>query len=264
MEWLKPLMEDLADSIDYAMAIGVIGILGYNYNCLEEYHDALDLCTKAMAKFEGIFTGEAPEFFPLYTVIGDALWGLNKPKEALIWSKKAFLGSQKIYGATHSKTLLKMGILASHYAALNDFKKAYDLQEQSVNCMKETLGADHPMTISSESYLVNIISQRKRNLFLRKKVIGRRRMLLQKMNTQLGDKDWLTLECQLALAQDYVACGSLEKAKVIEEQWVEVMIQEFGQDDKRTLEGIAALALTKKLITARKVLYWWVPRRFLK
>jgi hypothetical protein len=264
VDWLEPLMKDLADSIHYAIILQVTEALGCSYNRLEEFQSAFNLSTKAMAKFEGIFTGEAPEILLLYSVMGNALWGLNKPKEALIWTKKAFLGSQKIYGATHSITLITMGVLASYYAYLNDFKKAYDLQEQSMNCMKETLGADHPLTISSESYLVDIISQRKRNLFLRKKVIGRRKMLLQKMNTQLGDKNWRTLDCQLALAQDYVACGSLEKAKVIEEQWVEVMIQEFGQDDKRTLEGIAALALTKKLITARKVLYWWVPRRFLK
>lgn len=264
VDWLESLMKDLADSIHYAIILQIIETLGGSYNRLEEYQNAFDLGTKAMAKFESIFTADAPEFLPLYNVMGEALSGLKRPTEALLWTKKAFLGSQKAFGAAHSHTLKTMGYLATIYANLNEFKKACDLQEQSINCMKETVGADHPMTILAENYLVDFITLRRTNFFLRKKVIGRRRMLLQKMNTQFGDKDWRTLDCQLALAQDYFACGSLKKAKVMEEQWVEVMIQEFGQDDKRTLAGVAALALTKKLIATRKVVYWWLPRSFLR
>jgi hypothetical protein len=263
-EWLEHLIEDIPENIDYTIYLNTAVCLARSYSRLEEYRSSFELCTKAMAKFEDIFAGEPPEPVALYNAMGEALCGLKRPKEALIWTTKAVLGAQKVFGAEHSITILATEYLANVYAGLKDFQKACEWQEKCVNCLKDNLGTDHPATISAEEALIDYFTQRRMNLLRRRKFIGRRKALFDKMNQQFGEKDWRTLDCQSRLAHDYFACSSLKKAMLIQEKWVEVMTQEFGQDDKRTMEGIAALAWTNHWILARKALYWWLPQRFLK
>jgi hypothetical protein len=243
-EWNKSLMKDLADSIHYTIVLQTAAALGSSYNRLEKYQNSLDLCTKAMARFDSTFTGESPEILALYTVIGESLPDLKRPTEASAWARKALLGGEKIYGTAHSVTLCAMEYLAQNYAELKDFKKVYSLQEQCVKLMKESLGANHPHTIYAGGGLVDLINQRKMNLPSRKKVIGHRRALLEKTREQYGERDWRTLACQSQLAQDYLACASFEKSKLMQEKLVEVLVQEFEKDDKRTIEGIVTPAQT--------------------
>jgi tetratricopeptide (TPR) repeat protein len=263
-EWLEHLIKDMPENIHYMIYLQTAVYLGGSYSRLEEYHSSFDLCTKVMSKFEDIFAGEPPEAVALYNVMGETLCGLKRPKEALIWSTKAVLSARKAFGAEHSKTILATEYLAKNYADLKDFQKACEWEEKCVNLLKDSLGTDHPTTISAEEALINYIAQRRMNLFSRRKFVGRRKALLDKMSQQFGEKDWRTLDCQSRLAQDYCACASLKKAVFIQEKWIEIMTQEFGQDDKRTMEGIVALARTKRWILARKAMYWWLPQCLLK
>jgi tetratricopeptide (TPR) repeat protein len=263
-EWLEHLIKDMPENIHYAIYLPAAVSLGGSYSRLEEYRSSFDLCTKTMAKFEDIFAGESFEPVPLYNAMAEALCGLKRPKEALIWSTKAVLGAQKVFGAEHLRTVVATGYLAYVYADLKDFQRACELQEKCVNFLKDSLGTDHPTTIDYEETLIGYIAQRRMNRLSRRRFIGRRKALLDKMNQQFGEKDWRTLDCQSRLARDYFANGSFKKAKLMQEKWVETMIQEFGQDDKRTIGGMAALAWTNNWILIRKAVYWWLPQCFVK
>jgi tetratricopeptide (TPR) repeat protein len=260
VERLEPFMKELPESTHYTVFLQTVACLGGSYNRLKEYHTSLDLCKKTMERFEKCVKHEVLEILAIYNVMGEALSGLKRPQEGLIWSTKAVLGAQKLYGMAHSRTSQAMGYLARNYADLNDLQKACDWQEKCVNSMKNSLGANHPKTIYEEERLVDYVAQRRTNLLSRKKVIGRRKAHLDKLSEQFGEKDWRTLDCQARLAQDYFVCASFKKAMLMQEKWVEIMIQEFGADDERTVEGVAQLARTKRWIKTRNAVYWWLPK----
>ncbi|KAN0110209.1 hypothetical protein V8E51_006596 [Hyaloscypha variabilis] len=259
---LEPIMKHLPEGIDPGMVFQTAGCLGMSYNRLEEYHISQDLCTKTMARYEGTVTNDNPAIVSIYTTLGEALSGLKRPKEALIWATKAMLSAQRIHGTQNRNSVMAMEYLAFHYAELKDFRKAYDWQKKSVNCMKSSLGEYHPSTIMGEVVLMNLVAQRRGQLFPRRRIIGRRRELFEKLSQQFGERDCRTLDCHVFLALDYFACGSINKAKVMQEKLVEVMNEEFGKDDKRTTEARNQLARTNKWIAIRKAVYWWLPKRF--
>lgn len=264
VESLKPLMEDLRGSTYYTIIFQTVAFLGASYIRLKEYRTSLDLCTKAMADYEGISTAEDLWLLTIYNVLAEALCGLQRPKEALIWSKKAVVSAQKIFGPEHSRVYIAMGYLAWNYTAVRDFKKAYEWQQKCFDRMKEGLGTDHPSTIFAEGMLVNLIAERRRNILSRKKVICKRKELANKMRQQFGEGDCRTLEFQGYLALDYIACASFKKAKAIQEELVAVMTQEFGEGDKRTMAAMKDLARTKKWMKTQRAVYWWLPQYFLK
>lgn len=265
--WLEALTQDLAvsggpryDGLYYATELDIAYTLGICYNRLDQHQKALDICTGALARFEDVCTPESPFLLPIYGAMGEALSGLRRPKEALTWTTKYLQTCQKLYGPSDSTTLLATGYLADHYANRKDYKTAIDLQKRCVDGYKTTFGDDHATTIYAEEILIDFTAQRKMNTMSRKRIIGRRRNLCNKMMEEFGETDWRTLSCQSGLASDYIACASFQKARIMQEQWVDVMIREFGRDDPRTIDGIAALARTKKWIAMRKAMYWWLPQ----
>jgi hypothetical protein len=257
-------MKELPESTHYSLVLPIVSSLGGSYNCLKEHHTSLNLCKEVMERFGDCFKDEYLDVLIIYTVMGIALCGLERPKEALTWSTKAVLGSQKYYSMTHSRTSTAMGYLAWNYQELNDLEKACDWQEKCVNSMRDSLGTNHPTTIFQEEVLMNYVAQQRRNILSRKKVLRRRKAFLDQLSQQVGDKDVRTLCCQARLAQDYLFCASFKKAMLMQEICVEAMIQEFGQDDERTAQVIAQLARTKRWIKIRKVVYWWLPNGLLK
>jgi hypothetical protein len=264
IEILEPLMKELPESTPYSLVLSTVACLGWSYNRLKEYRTSLNLCKEVLERFGNCLKDDVPETLSIYIVMGGALSGLKRPKEALTWSTKAVLGSQKLYGMVHSKTSMAMAHLARNYQDLNDLEKACDWQEKCVNSMRDGLGTNHLNTIVQEELLMDYVALRRRNLLSRKKVLGRRKAYLDQLSQQVGDKDFRTLDCQARLAQDYFFCASFKKAMLMQEISVEAMIQEFGQDDVRTAEAIARLAMTKRCIKIRKVVYWWLPNSLLK
>jgi tetratricopeptide (TPR) repeat protein len=248
----------------YSLVFQTVACLGGSYNSLREYRTSLNLCKEAMERFGDCLKDEVPEILGIYMVMGEALSGLKRPKEALTWSTKAVLGTQKLYGMAHSMTSVAMGYLALNYQYLNDLEKACEWQEKCVNSIRDSLGSSHPTTIFQGEVLINYVAQRRRNPLLRKKFLARRKAYLDQLSQQVGDKDFRTLGCQARVAQDYFSCASLKKAMRMQEICIEAMIQEFGQDDERTAEVIAQLATTKRWIKIRKVVYWWLPNGLLK
>jgi hypothetical protein len=263
---LEPLMKEYTESTDYSLVLQTVACLGVSYNSLGEYRTSLNLCKEVMEmeRFGDCLKDEVPAILSIYMVMGGALSGLKRPKEALTWSTKAVLGTQKHYGMAHSMTSTAMGYLARNYEDLNDLEKACDWQEKCVNSIRDSLGPSHPTKISQEEMLMDFVARRRRNPLLRKKVLARRKACLDQLSQQVGDKDFRTLGCQARLAQDYFSCASLKKAMRMQEICIEAMIQEFGQDDERTAEVIAQLATTKRWIKIRKVVYWWLPSGLLK
>ena len=261
-ELLEALMNDMPENIHYQVFLYAAYSLGCSYNRLEEYQASFDLCTNAMARYESVFAGEGRETVGLYNVMGETLCGLGRPKEGLIWATKAVLDAQKVWGPTHPKTCKAMAYLARVYECLRDFRNAAKWREKCIICLKAFLGPNHPETIYAEGGLIDIFTLQRRNFWSRKTIIGRRRALLDKTTEQLGENDWQTLAFQEQLAKDYFGCGWFKKAKCVQEKWVEVMTQNFGPDDKRTMRGMAELARTNQWIAARKVMYWWLPQNF--
>jgi DNA-binding transcriptional MerR regulator len=261
---LEPIMEHLPEGVDPGMVFETAACLVSCYNRLGEHHIAHNICTKTMARYEGTLTDDIPAIISIYTVLGETLSGLKRGKEALMWATKAMLGAQRLYGTQHRQTFIAMEWLTFHYANLKDIRKACDWQKKSVNCMKSSLGEYHPLTIEGEVRLMNIVAQRRSQLFSRRRIIGRRRELFEKLSQQFGERDCRTLDCHYFLAQDYVACTSFNKAKVLQEKLVEVMIEEFGNDDNRTTDARTELARTNKWIATRKAVYWWLPKYLLQ
>jgi tetratricopeptide (TPR) repeat protein len=257
-------MKELPESTHYSLVLQIVSCLGGSYNSLKEYRTSLNLCKEVMERFGDCLKNEVPEILGIYFVMGEALYGLERPKEALTWSTKAMLGSQKHYSMAHSTTSMAMAHLARNYQALNDLEKACDWQEKCVKTMRDSLGTNHPTTIVQEEVLMNYVAQRRGNVLSRKKVLRRRKAFLDQLSQQIGDEDVRTLWCQARLAQDYLFCASFKKAMLMQEICVEAMIQEFGQDDERTAQVIAQLARTKRWIKIRKVVYWWLPNGLLK
>jgi tetratricopeptide (TPR) repeat protein len=264
IEWLEQFMKDLPKDSHYTTFLQAIIHLSLSHNGLNEYRTSFELCTKALDQFEGIAPVDDPTIIEVYKVMGNALIGLNRPKEALIWSTKAFDGTQRIFGPQHLSTYIALEYMTYVYAALGDLKKACKWQEKCVNFMKDSLGTDHPATIRAEEALVNFTAERKSHLFSRRRIIVRRKALLDKMKQQFGEKDWRTLSCESRLVEDYFLCSSMKKAILMQEKWLEVMIQEFGQEDDRTIEGIADLSRIKMAMAIRNAVYWWVPQWYLK
>jgi tetratricopeptide (TPR) repeat protein len=261
-ELLEALMNDMPENAHYQTFLYAASSLGGSYNRLEEYQASFDLCTNAMARFESVFAGEGPETVALYNVMGETLCGLGRPKECLIWATKAVLDAQKVWGPTHPKTCKAMAYLARVYECLRDFRNAVKWREKCIICLKACLGPNHPETIYAEGGLIDIFTLQRRNFWSRKTIIGRRRALFDKTTEQLGENDWQTLAFQEQLAKAYFGCGWFKKAKCVQEKWVEVMTQNFGPDDKRTMRGMAELARTNQWIAARKAMYWWLPQNF--
>jgi tetratricopeptide (TPR) repeat protein len=264
IETLESLMKELPESTHYFLVLQIVSSLGGSYNCLKEYRTSLNLCKEVMERFGDCFKDQCLDVLSIYLVMGEALSGLERPKEALTWSTKAVLGFQKHYGMAHSRTSAAMEYLARNYQALNDIEKACDWQEKSVNLIRDILGTNHPSTILQEEQLIDYVDRRRRTPLSRKKILGRRKACLDQLSKQVGDKHFRTLDCQARLAQDYFFCGLLKKAMLMQEICVEAMIQEYGQDDGRTAEVIAQLATTKRWIKIRKIVYWWVPNGLLK
>jgi tetratricopeptide (TPR) repeat protein len=264
IEWLEPLMKDLPENGHYNVFLLPITSLAISYSGLNEYRNSFELCTKALNQFEGVVPVDDPLMVDLYKAMGDALVGLKRPKEALTCAKRALLATEKTFGQQHLNSFLALQYMTNVYAALGNFKKACKWQEKCVNFMKDSLGTDHPTTIDAEEALVGYTAQQKSYLFSRRKIIPRRKALLDKMNLQFGERDWRTLDCQSRLVWDYFACSSMKKAILIQERWVEIMIQEFGQEDNRTRQGITDLSRIKMLMEIRNAVYWWAPQRYLK
>lgn len=264
IEWLDPLLKDLPRDSHYTVFLNPIICLAISYSGLNEYRTSFELCKKALDQFDGITPVDDPLMLELYKAMGDALIGLKRPKEALIFAKKALLGTQKTFGPQHESSFLAIQYMTHVYAALGDFKKACKWQEKCVNFMKDSLGPNHPTTIDAEEALVGYTAQQKSYILSRRKIIPRRKALLDKMNLQFGERDWRTLDCQSRLVWDYFACSSMQMAILIQEKWVEIMIEEFGREDNRTIEGIADLSRIKMLMEIRNAIYWWVPQRYLK
>ena len=261
---LEPLLKYLQGSPFSNITLQTAMCIAGSYNELREYETAYELCIETLARSEELHDHETDARVLLHNMISIALLGLNKPKEALSWSKKQFFGAETIYGAGHSRTFKAMGTMAACYADLKDLQKACDWQEKCVNALRNSLGDNHPDTILAEEHLLDYTAQRRMNFFTRKRVIGLRKTHLEKLSQNFGDRDWRTLMCRAALAQDYIWCDSFKKAVRMQEDWVDVMLQEFGEDDKRTIEAIAELARTRRWMKARRAVYWWLPQNFLK
>ncbi|KAE9372043.1 hypothetical protein N431DRAFT_482911 [Stipitochalara longipes BDJ] len=264
IEMLEPFMRELPENLPNDMALQTAACLASSYNCLGEYHTSLDLCTKTLSKLEGISTDEVAEIIDIYRMMGQTLSRLKKPEEALIWLKKAVCAAEKAYGIGHSRTLIVMEYLADTYGWSKDFQKACDWQEKCVNSRKASFGSCHLSTLHAEGRLLDFRAKRSRNVFSKQKVLGQRKALFEKISRQLGEEDWRTLSCQWQLSEDYFACGLFKKAIIMQEKCARVMIQEFGQEDKRTVALIAELEGIKRWERARKVVYWWLPQSFLK
>jgi tetratricopeptide (TPR) repeat protein len=257
---LKDLPERPLTNIALQTAIGI----GGSYNYLREYQTAFELCTETMAKHEELLTHE-PHFCVLfYNIMGVALSGLQRPKEAIVWARKVLQGAQKLYGPGNSRTSMAMGSLAANYADLKDIQKACYWQEKCIRSLTDSLGNNHPDTIDAEERLMNHIALHKIDPLARKGIIGLRKAHLEKLSQHFGDKDWRTLQCRAWLAQDYFFSGSLKKAMRIQEELVDTMEREFGEDDERIIEGVSALARTRRWTKVRRAVYWWIPQSFLK
>lgn len=238
--------------------------LASTYNLFEKYKQAFDLCQQVKEKFQTETYSQDTGSCNLHSIMCTALLGLRKPKEAVEWAEKQVINRQRIYGGNHSSTLIAMDSLATIYAEMKLFRKAYALQEQCVSLMKRNLGNDHPTTLVSEARMLDLLCDWKGDFFPRRKVINKRKDIVERMRREFGETAWRTMDCKLTLAGDYVACSSFQKAKIIQESLVDIMSREFGEDDARTKRGREALAQTTMLITARKVVYWWVPRYLLR
>jgi hypothetical protein len=264
VKMLESVSKDLPESPLSNVAFHTAISLAANYNFLREHQTALELCIETMAKHEELLTHESFCSVLLYNMMGVALSGLRRPEEAVVWGRKELLGAQKLYGPGNSRTCKAMASLAAHYSNLKDIQKACYWQEKCVSSLTDSFGINHPDTIHAEERLMAYTAQRKINRFARKRVIGLRKLHLEKLGQQFGDKDWRTLECRAWLAQDYFLSGSLKKSMRIQEELVDIMKQEFGEGDKRIIEEVSALETTRRWIKVRRAVYWWFPQSFLK
>lgn len=256
----ESLLNDMAETETnhHALSLKTMVSLSYSYAGLQKFEKALDICNKANDELDSTVEFWDRRHCMLYACMGEALSNMGRPLEALQWAEKGLQAHQKIHGATNSGTFVSMHNIALQYARARQFEKAYALETKCFDLMKLHLGNDHPYTILAESTTLDLYAQSKSS-FSRKRIIRRRKAVLEKMRLQFGELSDETLACEAKLAQDYFTCSALEKSKSIQVRLVELMTQRYGKDDSRAMEIAASLVRTRNCIAIRKAVYWWLP-----
>jgi tetratricopeptide (TPR) repeat protein len=133
-----------------------------------------------------------------------------------------------------------MGSLALTYASLGEFNKAVRLQEETLARQRETLGADHPDTLTS---LVNLATTYQ-ELDRHADALKLNQETLTVMSKAFGADDPNTLVVKHNLAGNYSALGRHDEALKLHEETAAAFLAAVGPDHPYTLLSMGSPALS--------------------
>lgn len=211
---------------------------------------------KALVMLEEVVQGCTRTFGPL----AERTWDAKVPLASCLWClgrcREAAEMQEKIL--EHAPTLDVMEGLVLSYYDLGKKRMARKMQEQVVVETRQQYGEFHPRTLACKSLAMST----SRWMDPRTGVEARKKDL-EIIEANLGELHHATLRAIENLADGYFIRGSLEKARQIQMRAVNISIQLYGSDHPITLSRKRDLAYTEKVITLRKIVYWWIPDRIL-
>ncbi|TVY49381.1 Protein SERAC1 [Lachnellula occidentalis] len=238
-----------------------INSVAKSYDFSGEHQKAIDMCNDAMREFQNKLGEDSQDMLRALTIVGSASWSLKKLKVARKCFEKV-LDIQKRVCRDQSWEVMRE--LSFVYLAQNQHKKAKALHEELVNLLKACLGPNDLRTIIAmgnsehfQSYAAVSTSLLSRNTPRRraKRIVLSKRALEGLRDTQ-SDINVTTLDCMMTVAMDYFMSGSLEKARIWQEEVAELTIQKWGKDSCYAADALAILKRIRRSIALRNAVYW--------
>jgi tetratricopeptide (TPR) repeat protein len=251
-----------ANSIATAMVF-----LAQNYTYTGKHQEAIDMCNKAIKEFQSDLGEGNQQMLGSLEIIGLAYWALKRPKDAMKCFEKVLEHRRKVFGEQSYESLRVMRDLSDLYLELKQYSKAKTLQQKHVNLLQSLVGVDDLRTITATARSEDF---QRATLSVRSSARRRAQKLASLKETfeghqyMDGDISVTALNCMAQLAWDYYMCGSLYKAKLLQEEVVELMTRKWGKDSHFTANALANLKTIRRGIALRKAFYWWMPKSLLE
>jgi tetratricopeptide (TPR) repeat protein len=180
------------------------------------------------------------------------------------WEKSAKAGETalevlKTVGGWNMTCLSTMQRTASAYGMLKQFEKARRLclrvvENTESSCGNQSKEAAVAMWYCATSNPIDPFWKKKQGVLLREEAVRRTEAVFGKSGLK-------TLQCMGFLAESYFLRGLLGNARRIQEDQVKNLINHFGGDHPETIDAKRLLSRTRRYISIREALYWWLPKR---
>jgi tetratricopeptide (TPR) repeat protein len=245
--------------------LGGMSTLGFIYSKRGENERAMEQCRRGLERFKDILGDEHLQVLNTFQTITSVQLAMGKSREAVKTAEKVFNSHKKLFGEQYSSTLSARQLLADAYGQAGRNMKAKILQSETICQLHEIYGPNHPRTVGAQAMLAQYHAKPNRPLLFRKKgMLVYRRQALEGLKALFGETDPRTLECMELLANDYFNCFMWEKAEKVQEIVTREMVRTFGKAHERTEYSLRFLARIRKFNAARKAIYWWVPKKYLR
>lgn len=255
--------ESALDNLDPANIVLALNRLAELYVQMGEYETAIRTCKETINCHEGILGEDNLRMWECLETMGLAMWRSGNRKEAVKYCEKALEFRNAQPQNDDTELIEPVRRLATIYLELKRYKKARDMQLKCIALMQEAYGPDDvqvAIEIARLEHFRNSI-----HIYLgRSKGIVTTKDMIQKSLINDKEINMKTLEGMEHLAWDYYLGGSLEKARLLQEEVVKAKTEKWGKDHISTVDSVKTLNRIQKCILGRKAFYWWVPKKFLE
>jgi tetratricopeptide (TPR) repeat protein len=225
-------------------------LTGRSKLALEKILEAYETCERVLGK-------ESPITMRTLDVISMAYFELDE------WEKSAKAGETalevlKTVGGWNMTCLGTMKRVSNAYGMLKQFEESRRLCLRVVEITESSCGKESKEVAVALWYWAT--STRFDPFWKTKQGVLLRKEALRRMEEGFGKTDLKTLQCMECLAESYYLRGLLRKARGIQEDQVNKLIDHFGEGHSETIDAKRLLARTQRCISIQEALYWWLPK----
>jgi non-specific serine/threonine protein kinase/serine/threonine-protein kinase len=216
--------------------------LSISYREIGRYPPAVPLQEAALDTRRRVLGDDHSETLKSINSMGELLFSMGKPDEALAYYREALEGSRRVLGDDHSETLHSINNMGDILHWMDKLDEALVYRSQALEGQRRVLGDDHPETLNSINnmglYLQSMGRLDEALVYYREALEGRRRVL--------GDNHPRTLISIGSMGNILKAMGKLDEALPYYLETLEGRLQALGDDHPKTLLSISLVGVLLK------------------
>jgi len=211
--------------------------LSISYREIGRYPPAVPLQEAALDTRRRVLGDDHSETLKSINSMGELLFSMGKPDEALAYYREALEGSRRVLGDDHSETLHSINNMGDILHWMDKLDEALVYRSQALEGQRRVLGDDHPETLTSINNMGALLNSMGKS----DEALVHCSEALQGQRRVLGDDHPETLNSINNMGLYLQSMGRLDEALVYYREALEGRRRVLGDNHPRTLISIGSM-----------------------